>query len=344
MEKTADGKRQTVAGDSSDKVRRGFLPSAVCRLPSVMGSILFHTILLLLVLLWFSLSPGTDRGAPGVRNAAGMIVAQSGGGGEQTADGRQQIAAEAEMVELERFANINLSAMPVTPIIAPGPNQNVDQFGGASAGELAASLQRAGLGTGTGIGVGAGTGDATIAVFGTEGTGTKFMYVFDRSTSMEGTPLRAAKRELIRSVYSLEEHHQFNVIFYSSKDYWQLWQPPERGRRLVNATAANKQGAERHINSITAFGSTEHYGPLLEAIRHRPDVIFFLTDGESYDDLTSVQLRDIERENSRFGQGVQINVIQFGRGGFTDSPSQSLQQLASDNHGQYRYENVLRLR
>jgi len=148
---------------------------------------------------------------------------------------------------------------------------------------------------------------------------------------------------LIRSLNSLDDNHQFNIIFYNS--VWELWRPPERGRQrqLVFATAANKQGATRYVNSITAVGGTAHFRPLLEAIDHRPDVIFFLTDGESHDDLTTVQLQEVERHNSRFGRKVQINVIQFGRGGFTDSESRSLQQLAVQNLGEYRYFSVLGL-
>ena len=316
------------------------------KLSAWIGSVLFHTVLLLLVLLWFSLSTSSDRGAPGVRNVAGTIILQPSGGGQQqaeeTTNSEQQAVAE-DAVEWERFGTINLSALSVTPALAPGQDshatQTGTQAGGASAADLAASLQQSGVGRSNLQGMG--TGETTVQVFGLNGTGTKFMYVFDHSLSMEGTQIRAAKAELLRSLDSLGDSHQFNIIFYNN--LWQLWRPPERGRQLVFATAANKQGATRFVNAITAEGGTRHYEPLIEAIRHRPDVIFFLTDGESQDDLRRVELNAIERENS-LGQMVQINVIQFGRGGFTDSPSSSLQQLAEQNRGQYRYENVLRLR
>ena len=35
---------------------------------------------------------------------------------------------------------------------------------------------------------------AQVSVFGVEGKGNKFVYVFDRSASMEGPPLAAAKK------------------------------------------------------------------------------------------------------------------------------------------------------
>jgi hypothetical protein len=169
------------------------------------------------------------------------------------------------------------------------------------------------------------------------------MYVFDRSGSMESQPLRRAKDELIRSLDSLNDFHQFNIVFYSAPvsegdSGWRLWRT---GKKLIYASQSEKLNAVRFVNSITAEGGTRHYEPLMEAIRHRPDVIFFLTDGESKDDLTPVQLVNIERANHSVGKGTQINVIQFGSGGLTDSPSRVLQQLAEENHGQYQYVNVV---
>src|SRR5262245_26111248 len=54
-------------------------------------------------------------------------------------------------------------------------------------------------------------------VFGVRGRGTRFVYVFDRSSSMEGGPLLAAKRELIASLQNLQSVHQFQIIFYNQQ-------------------------------------------------------------------------------------------------------------------------------
>lgn len=312
---------------------------------------LFHAVLFLVIA--FCLAPGPDRSAPGERIAEGNIVFQSGGGGggQQAEAGHNDSPtdeSDERAVEIEKFTNVDMNVRPQTPTLAPGQNRGQNQViahpGDGSATDISGSLQQgtggkgtAGRGSGIGSGIGNQTGEAVVHVFDVGGKGTKFMYVFDRSDSMGGAPLRAAKAELIRSLEVLDDLHQFNILFYSG-DY-QLWRT---GKRLIFATPTEKNNAVRFIESMPAQGGTRHFEPLLEAVAHRPDVIFFLTDGEMQDDLTAGQLRSIERANS-VGRGAKINVIQFGSGGLTDPPSRSLQQLAEQNDGQYRYINVQEL-
>jgi hypothetical protein len=299
------------------------------KLPAWIGSILIHAILLLFVLYWFSSGP--DRSMPGERNAVGSIVLQSRGGArEPGAASPSAHTAESELTEFEKFAQGTLSL----PIPAPGRQQGT-QANAGSAAEITQSFETTGSGN-AGKGM-LGTGETVVQIFGTQGKGTRFMYVFDHSASMEGRLIRRAKAELVQSLDSLGDLHQFNIIFYNNES-----KPWRSGtvRKLIYATQSDKLDATRFIDGITAIGGTKHVTPLLEAIAHRPDVIFFLTDGESKDDLKPAELEAIERANS-FGRGAQINVIQFGYGGLTDSESRSLRQLAEQNHGgQYRYINV----
>jgi len=283
------------------------------RLSAWIGSILFHTVVLFLILFWFSL-PSANRDAPGDRFAIGIIV-ESGGGTQQqaTTSPTDSHIADSELLEFvaKRFAN---------PILALGR-----EHGGGSPGEVAGELSEI-------PGGGIGAGRATTHVFGLGGEGRRFVYVFDRSASMDGRPMQMAKTELIRSLGVLDDSHQFNIIFYNHE--LERWQP-----RLTHATPVNKQNALHFIQSITAIGGTQHYRPLIEAINHRPDVIFFLTDGVEGLELTPGHLASIRRANS---QGVQINVIEFGRGGFFERESPLLRQLATENHGEYLYRNVMR--
>ena len=169
-----------------------------------------------------------------------------------------------------------------------------------------------------------GGGGVTVRVFGVGGHGNKFMYVFDRSGSMSGQKLEEVKKELLRSFSVLNNRHQFNIIFYDNR--YDAWKP-----RLTAATPQVKREAEQFVRGISAGGGTEHLAPLLEAIKHKPDVIFFLTDGQS---LTQAQLDEICQKSG----DICINVIQYDDG--RDGRSEILRQLALRNRGRYRYINV----
>jgi hypothetical protein len=173
-------------------------------------------------------------------------------------------------------------------------------------------------------------------VFGVRGRGSRFVYVFDRSSSMEGAPLAAAKRELIASLQSLQSMHQFQIIFYNDQPHVM---PSFRGRSPTMAFAdePGKRLAASFIGSVFAHGATDHIQALRTALQMRPDVIFLLTDA-SEPQLRADELRLVRQLNP----GTSINAIEFGLG----PPSARynfLQQLAAENGGQHTYVDVARL-
>ena len=282
------------------------------KLPAWIGSILFHAVLLLLILYWFSL-PSVNRDAPGERAAVGTIFFQSGGGAQQAETSPTDVqVADSELPEQ---ITDQTAQTVLTHTLAPGEDQGGGDPGTATAGELSDIH-----------GGSVGAGDATTHVFGLGGTGRHFVYVFDRSASMDGRPMQAARAELIRSLNALDDSHQFNIIFFNND--LTRWQP-----RLVPATGQNRLSAVRFVEGITAIGGTLPREPLLAAIGHQPDVIFFLTDGVERYELTHAHLEQIRRANN---QRTQINVIEFG-GGFLSRPSPLLQQLAIENRGEHRF-------
>ena len=176
----------------------------------------------------------------------------------------------------------------------------------------------------------------TTKVFGVEGTGTKFVYVFDRSGSMEefgGRPLKAAKQQLIASIESLGPNQQFQIIFYNETP--RAFAPRGGKARLLFATDENKKAARKFIASISGGGRTHHLSALKLGVDFGPDVVFFLTDAE--DPIKSGKdLETIDRWNRN---AASINAIEFGTG-----PSQSsnsfMKRIASENGGSYIYKNV----
>ncbi len=181
-------------------------------------------------------------------------------------------------------------------------------------------------------------GYARTGIFGVEGEGHKFVYVFDRSGSMDGhggAPLIAAKSQLIASLGDLGQTHQFQIIFYNERP--RIFNPAGREGRLVFGNDQNKNLARRFVGSITASGATRHLEALKLALRMGPDVIFFLTDADE-PRMTSEELAGIARMN----RGTSINAIEFGYGP-RHNPDNFLVKLARQNGGKHVYIDVSRL-
>ena len=175
------------------------------------------------------------------------------------------------------------------------------------------------------------------SVFGIEGTGTSFVYVFDRSSSMNGytgLPMANAKRELIKSLQSLGRAHQFQLIFYNDLPlaYGQL----SGSDKMLRGTDENKQSAIGYVRRMTPDGGTEHLAALRMGLSMNPDVIFFLTDAD-HPVLSERNLRDLTDRAQR--NGTIIHTIQFGTG--SDSGAGGwIDQLARGTGGKYRYVDV----
>jgi hypothetical protein len=184
------------------------------------------------------------------------------------------------------------------------------------------------------------SGQTSTQVFGAQGTGTRFIYVFDRSASMggfEGRPLRAAKAELIKSLRQLAAVHQFQIVFYNERP--SVFNPPGTGRPAVLfATDENQELARQFVDSMKAVGGTRHREALELALNMGPDVIFFLTDADE-PQLTPGELAELQRRNRA---GTVIHCIEFGAGEFSGSDN-FLVRLARQHRGQHVYVNVVSL-
>jgi hypothetical protein len=180
-------------------------------------------------------------------------------------------------------------------------------------------------------------GRARTSMFGVSGVGFTFVYVLDRSASMGGSgqlALKAVKAELERSLRHLDTVHQFQIIFYNEKPA--VFNPSGTPGRLAFANRANKDRAVRFVDSIVAEGNTRHDEALKLAIKLRPDVIFFLTDGDD-PKLSQSQLDQIQR----MATGITLNTIEFGPGPKPEEKS-FLATLAEASGGRYVYVDLSR--
>ena len=336
-----DGRRQTADGGKIAffAVRR--LSSAVfCS--SWMGSLLFHLLLFVLIFFFYRQSEIVVRGVPGEGEAViGIVYANRGAGSgvytgrlgpfgnnTENADAAEGGAGPAFSDAVEKplsgatFAN----DVPTLPVLGHG---NANGLQGLNPG-AGPGNGRGGPGLGDGGGDGGREGSISLRMFSPKGTGTRFVFVIDRSESMNergGRPMQIAKGELLRNIQLLKDNHLFNIIFYN--DAVATWKPG-----LVNAKEVEKANAHKFVEGIVPIGGTKHFEPLSAALRMRPDVIFFLTDGDENDALRPGEMEDLLKANR---YAVQVNVIQFGLDG---RQSNFLRQLAKEHHGEYEYIKV----
>jgi hypothetical protein len=302
-------------------------------IPAWLISALIHAMVLTLLALTLRFSPAQ---APGDERIAEVGIVLKRQDGERTyfehpAEGQQQSNAAPSMTSL---ADALEQSSPIDPSSELPSVRNVIGMGNPEGGGIERAADAL---SGQGAGRDTSGGEGRTSVFGVEGKGSKFAYVFDRSASMEGSgrsPLSVAKGEMIASLESLGPMHQFLIIFYNERPW--VFNPAGETYKLALATDRNKEQAKRFIGSMTAEGGTRHEEALLAAIRTQPDVIFFLTDADE-PRMTAAQLDKIHR---RAG-GIAINTIEFGFGPESGGVN-FLARLAQQNGGQYKYIDVTR--
>lgn len=188
-------------------------------------------------------------------------------------------------------------------------------------------------------------GGGQTSLFGASDRGSKFVYVIDRSWSMEGegigvTPMSLAKTELIASISRLDETQQFQIVLYNEAPTVLV---ADNGRfDYFFGTDVQRLDAVRQMSVVQPTGGTSHFPALKRALELTPDVVFFLTDGQE----PALSAKQINQLN-RLGRGARIHCIEFGKGppiaGLGGGAAGNwLKKLASENDGKYVYHDVTR--
>ena len=296
-------------------------------------SLLVHAGLFVVLTLSLQMVPRGALVEPG--RSVGIVLVHQQQGEREYIDPHADDAAQDQPSPAALSAALPTAAeIPSDPTeILPGP----EQLTGASLAESileATQLQGDGAPRPGGI-----EGGTSTEVFGVTGVGSKFVYVFDRSGSMDGyggRPLQAAKLELSRSLDDLQSIHQFQIIFYNEKP--KIFQPLGSTPQLVWGDDEGKRAARKFVQSIVASGGTQHLDALRLALGMKPDAVFFLTDADE-PQLTSAELARVRRWN----RGSSIHAIEFGFGPRTVRDN-FLMRLARQNNGQHAYVDISRLR
>jgi len=278
------------------------------------------------------LLPG--EGTDGQTQQAPQAPATANSDADQTADTQnaasrvpRQIPDVGTLTDPDRLGDDDGSqSSPLSGLIGPGAAV-AGRSGGADGGSnsLIQPLQSGGTRKSGGTG---GAGETTFMNI--AGIGKSFVYVIDTSSSMDGPRLRTARAQLKASLRLLQPGQQFAVILYNEYRV-RLKLRRQAEQPMYFATDVNKQLAVQEIDRIASDSGTDHKPALLEALSLKPDVVYFLTDGDE-PQLSPADLRDI----AHYRNGATIHVIKFGDGSVTSRTLNWLQKLAQQGQGEYR--------
>ncbi len=182
--------------------------------------------------------------------------------------------------------------------------------------------KQAGTTEGTGSGAGEGDGEG---FFGIKTDGASFVFVVDGSRSMNHphpgpakTRFKRLKLEIIKSVGKMRKEQNFFIIFFNDQAY------PMPARSLQPATAASQKKYLYWMSELRADGQTDPEAALSLALRLKPEVIYFLTDGE-FEFRVQRRLLQLKQEQT------QIHTYVFGETKGEDV----MQTIAAQNGGKY---------
>lgn len=234
----------------------------------------------------------------------------------------------------------------------PSETLEANVMGGAGE-QTSTSMIGVGPGTagsgGTGAGPGSGESGGPMAPFGVPGGGgglgppSRFMgsggnarlicYVCDGSGSMMDK-LFHLKDELAKAYSSLRVSQAFNILFFVEDKEVHAFPA------LMLATAQNKEKAQKFLEEISTGPSSNPIPALRFAFSQKPQLIYFLTDGDF--EKSSVTNEDVINEIKKLNASgsVKINTIAF----FTPKTPEDerkacqdlLSKIAAANGGNFR--------
>ena len=213
--------------------------------------------------------------------------------------------------DLERTATTTLDAVPtVEGALASSSGSGI----GVGHFDAIASLGAGGGGSGRGVGF-----------FGTRTRAESVVFVVDMSGSMnDQRRFDRAVDELIRSLNALDPSQKFFVFFYNSATYPMLNQ---QLAKLMPATPAMRSKVIKWIKTLEPNGDTMPEDAIERALKLKPQVVYFLTDGEIPPETVGTA-KKFNREHKSV-----IHTIAF----VTQEGEKMLKEIAKDNHGKYRF-------
>jgi hypothetical protein len=171
----------------------------------------------------------------------------------------------------------------------------------------------------------------TNATFADPGDARQIIFICDASGSMINK-FESLKVELNKAIAALQPGRTFNIVVL------QDGVPAVLNRtEMVPASLAGKQAAKEFLAKVTASPTTDPMPGLAVAFRHRPDLVYLLTDGDFPDnDAVLKKVRSLNRK-AIAPRPATIHTIAFTNVKDTDDAFlKLLRTIAEENGGTFR--------
>ena len=189
--------------------------------------------------------------------------------------------------------------------------------GGAGDGDGSA---RFGLPAGSGYGSGGG-------LFVSNRGARRIVFVCDATGTMINR-FALLRVELTRAIRQLQPVQSYNVVFFRDRD-----SAAASKDGLLLASVANRRRTQQFLEDFSPSGQTNPLPALKLAFAQKPELVYFLTDGE-FNNLVSYH--DVIAEITRLNPGrkVRVNTISFGS--HDAEAEEVLKRIAQENGGLYK--------
>jgi len=305
---------------------------------SIAGSVAVHGLILLTIAM--ALRGRTRPVEPVIEFEVG-VVTEAGAGGTQV----EATAAPRDLTALRDSSRRPGGAGEGTPepgleTLAArdrGPDPGSETHTGSKAGRrrdvIGMGEGDGGSGSGREVAGGGAAGSLWGVGAGQTPDAASFVYVLDRSGSMQDTfPLLEA--ELRQAIGSLRAGQSFDVIWFSEG-------PSDAvSPTMMAATTENKLRTLEAVRRVTPAGRTQPMDALQRGLAMRPDVLYLLSDGDfggRNDDLVEL----VRRERAG-GSKTTIHTILFRYGAGRDGEA-ALRRIAEVGGGTYKHIGEERL-
>jgi hypothetical protein len=197
-----------------------------------------------------------------------------------------------------------------------------------------------GRGKGHGTGEGDGTGSAGFGLPAGSGYGSggglfisnrgarRVVFVCDATGTMINR-FALLRMELARAIGQLQPVQSYNVVFFRDRDA-----AAANKDGLLLANNDNRRKTRQFLEEFSPSGQTNPLPALKLAFAQKPELVYFLTDGE-FNNLVSYQevVAEIARLNP--GRKVRVNTISFGS--HDAEAEEVLKRIAQENGGMYKH-------